>query len=78
MTRQVYKLRDTIDIYTLENQYGYTIPKYENTIKGKTKFMLNLYKRYSGIGPSGPRFREHCQAVNLYSRRKPHRFPRVK
>jgi len=46
LTRPIYKLRDTIDIYTLKNQYGYTIPKYKDSIKRKTKFMLSLYKRY--------------------------------
>jgi hypothetical protein len=46
MTRPIYKLRDTIDIYTLENQYGYSIPKFENQIKRKTNFILNLYTRY--------------------------------
>lgn len=46
MTRIAYKFRDTIDIYTLENQYGYTIPDYKNPIKRKTRFMLDLYNRY--------------------------------
>ncbi len=46
MTRIVYKLRDAIDIYTLEKQYGYTIPDYKDPIKRKTRFILDLYNRY--------------------------------
>ena len=46
MTRIAYKFRDTIDIYTLENQYGYTIPDFKDPIKRKTRFILNLYDRY--------------------------------
>lgn len=46
MTRKTYKLRDLIDIYYMEKINGYTILKYKEAIKKKTKFMLNLYKRY--------------------------------
>ena len=46
MTRKAYKLRDVIDIYYLEDRFGYTIPEYEDAIKEKVGFMLDLYKRY--------------------------------
>lgn len=46
LTRKVYKLRDVIDIYFMEGKYGYTIKEYEEQIKEKVRFMLDLYKRY--------------------------------
>lgn len=46
MTRIAYKFRDTIDIYMLEKKYGYNIPEYKESIKNKTNFVLDLYRRY--------------------------------
>ncbi len=46
MTRKAYKLRDVIDIYYLESRFGYTIPEYQDAIREKVGFMLDLYKRY--------------------------------
>ena len=46
MTRIAYKLRDIIDIYMLEEQYGYTIQEYKAPILEKTMFMLDLYTKY--------------------------------
>ena len=47
LTRQVYKLRDIIDIYYLEKKYGYAIKKYQPHIVKKIRFMLDLYERYN-------------------------------
>lgn len=46
MTRVAYKFRDVIDIYMLEQKYGYKISDYEREIKEKTRFTLDLYRRY--------------------------------
>jgi predicted nucleotidyltransferase component of viral defense system len=46
MTRKSYKLRDVLDIYFMEKRFGYSIPGYRKKIKEKTRFMLELYKRY--------------------------------
>lgn len=46
MTRVSYKFRDAIDIYKLEQKYGYTISNYEEEIRKKTMFAINLYRRY--------------------------------
>lgn len=46
LTRKAYKLRDMIDIYHLEKEYGHTIRDYREDILDKTRFMLDLYKRY--------------------------------
>ena len=46
MTRKVHKLRDIIDLYYIEKQYGYHILDYRHEVKKKVKFMLDLYKRY--------------------------------
>ena len=47
LTRQVYKLRDIVDIYYLEKKYGYTIKKFQPQILKKIRFMLELYERYN-------------------------------
>lgn len=46
MTRMVYKLRDSIDLYILENRFGYDIGEFKEEIMEKTQFMLDLYKKY--------------------------------
>ena len=46
MTREAYKLRDIIDLYFIERQYGYNILDHRNAVKEKVKFMLDIYKRY--------------------------------
>ncbi|MBS3802505.1 MAG: nucleotidyl transferase AbiEii/AbiGii toxin family protein [Candidatus Thermoplasmatota archaeon] len=46
MTRFSYKFRDIIDICMLEQKYGFTISQYEKEIRKKTRFVLELYKRY--------------------------------
>lgn len=46
MTRVSYKFRDVIDIYKLEQKYGYTMLDYEEQIRKKTNFALDLYHRY--------------------------------
>ena len=46
LTRKTYKLRDVIDIYFMENSSGFSISDYKLEIIKKTKFMLDLYKRY--------------------------------
>lgn len=46
LTRIKYKLRDIIDIYKLEKQYGYTIPEYKDPTIQKTLFILDLYHKY--------------------------------
>ena len=55
MTRMAYKYRDAIDIYMLQEQYGYRIPEHSDSIIEKTRFMLDLYKKY----------RENIQAMTL-------------
>lgn len=46
MTRFSYKFRDIIDICKLEQKYGFTLFQYEEEIRKKTRFVLDLYKRY--------------------------------
>ena len=46
LTRKVYKLRDIIDIYILERDFGYIIHEYKKAIIDKTHFALEHYKRY--------------------------------
>lgn len=46
MTRVSYKFRDVIDIYKLEEKYGYSLSDYEEEIRKKTYFILDLYHRY--------------------------------
>ncbi len=46
ITRKAYKLRDVIDIYYLNNKFGYTINKFKPKILDKIQFMLDLYERY--------------------------------
>ena len=46
MTRVSYKFRDAIDIVKLEQKYGYIISDYEEEIRKKTDFVLDLYHRY--------------------------------
>ncbi len=46
LTRQAFKLRDYIDILTLEDKYGYSIPKHAGEIAKKTEYMLQLYGKY--------------------------------
>jgi predicted nucleotidyltransferase component of viral defense system len=46
MTRVSYKFRDVIDIYKLEQKYGYTMVDYQEQIRKKTDFVLDLYRRY--------------------------------
>jgi len=47
MTRVSYKFRDVIDMYKLEQKYGYTMLDYEEQIRKKTDFVLDLYRRYN-------------------------------
>ncbi len=46
MTRRTYKLRDMIDIYFIEENYGITVEDCREKIIEKTNFMLDLYGRY--------------------------------
>lgn len=46
LTRRVYKMRDSIDLYVLGNKYGYGVGDYKNKIIEKTEFMLDLYEKY--------------------------------
>jgi predicted nucleotidyltransferase component of viral defense system len=46
LTRMVYKLRDVIDIYYIEREFGYSIPSLKKDIYRKIRFMLELYNRY--------------------------------
>jgi len=46
MTRIAYKLRDAVDIYMLQQRYGYTIQQHKEEIMNKTRFMLDLYNKY--------------------------------
>lgn len=46
LTRMVYKMRDSIDLYVLRDRYGYTIEDHKEEIMEKTRFMLELYEKY--------------------------------
>jgi len=46
LTRKSYKFRDILDIYFMERKFKYSIKSFEPQIVEKTKFMLDLYKRY--------------------------------
>ena len=46
LTRKNYKFRDILDIYFMERKFKYSIKDFEPQIVEKTKFMLDLYKRY--------------------------------
>jgi predicted nucleotidyltransferase component of viral defense system len=46
LTRKVYKLRDMIDIYYLEENFGYGIDDLKDRIISKIRFSVDLYKRY--------------------------------
>jgi len=46
LTRIKYKLRDIIDIHILQQKYGYTISDYRDPIIEKTKFILDIYRKY--------------------------------
>jgi predicted nucleotidyltransferase component of viral defense system len=46
LTRKVSKLRDFIDIHYLKEKYGLRIEDLEDQIISKTRFSIDLYKRY--------------------------------
>jgi len=46
LTRMVYKMRDSIDLYVLRDRYGYNIEDHKEEIIEKTRFMLELYEKY--------------------------------
>ena len=46
LTRKNYKFRDILDIYFMERKFKYSIKEFEPQIIEKTKFMLDMYKRY--------------------------------
>lgn len=47
MTRKVYKLRDIIDIFYLEDVYELGMKDLRDRIISKTRFSMDLYRRYS-------------------------------
>jgi len=49
LTRIKYKLRDIIDIHVIQQEYGYTIPRYKLQIKEKTRYMLDIYQKYQEV-----------------------------
>jgi len=46
LTRKVFKLRDLIDLYFIEQRFGYTVKKFYEEIIQKTVFALDNYERY--------------------------------
>ena len=46
MTRRAFKVKDLIDIWLLEDRMDYRIEDHAPAIERKTRFMLDLYKRY--------------------------------
>ncbi|MCK4367629.1 MAG: nucleotidyl transferase AbiEii/AbiGii toxin family protein [Thermoplasmata archaeon] len=46
LTRRAYKLRDVIDIFFMEEEFGYSVNEYKEQIEEKVRFMLGLYERY--------------------------------
>ncbi len=46
LTRIKYKLRDIIDIHTIQQRYGYTLPGYRDQILEKTRYILDIYRKY--------------------------------
>lgn len=46
LTRKVYKFRDIIDIFYLEEKYGNRMVDLADEIITKTRFSLDLYRRY--------------------------------
>lgn len=46
MTRTAHKPRDILDICVLRDKYDYSIPDYKEQIVKKTRFMLEMYRRY--------------------------------
>ncbi len=46
MTRKTYKPRDSLDIYIMEQKFGYRVPDFESEIIKKVKFAIEMYRRY--------------------------------
>ena len=46
MTRRGYKLRDSLDLYFMENRLGLSVNRLRPVILRKIDFMLDLYLRY--------------------------------
>jgi signal recognition particle subunit SEC65 len=46
LTRIKYKLRDVLDIYYIEKKFGYTLDEFRSQIIEKTRFSIDLYRRY--------------------------------
>ena len=46
LTRQIFKLRDYIDILALENEYECHIPELSDEIAEKTEYTLKIYQKY--------------------------------
>jgi predicted nucleotidyltransferase component of viral defense system len=77
LTRIKYKFRDALDIYYLENKFGFTISDLKKEIIEKTKFAIELYIRYEErieIAPLPPADVLKSEELNLLLVEPPDNF----